>query len=68
MELTEIPVAKDGKRLWGSNHKLAILQQWQQEGLPLEEICRRYKLSAAQVRRWKRALVPRPYERGENMS
>ena len=56
MEIKEIPVTKDGKRLWGSHHKLAILQEWQQQGMPLEEVCRRYKLNAAQVRRWKRVL------------
>jgi len=40
---------------WSSEQKLTVLQEWQ-AGVPLEEICRKYAVSAAQMYRWKRSL------------
>lgn len=65
MENAVMPVSKNGKRLWKSEQKLAILQEWQQQGVPLEEICRRYSLNANQIYYWKKALDRGLKERGE---
>ena len=55
METMEMAVQKKGRRRWNSEKKLAVLQEWQQ-GVPLEELCRRHSLNASQVYLWKRAL------------
>ena len=57
METVLKPV-QDGrgrKRRWPAEQKLAVLQEWK-NGAPLEEVCRRYALNAAQMYRWKRSL------------
>jgi len=64
METVVMPVQKNGKRVWNSQQKLAILQEWQQ-GTPLEELCRRHSLNAAQLYRWKRALERGLKDQGE---
>ena len=38
------------KRQWSGEQKLTVLQEWQ-AGVPLEEICRRYAVNAAQMYR-----------------
>ena len=43
------------RRRWSGEQKLAVLQEWQ-TGVPLEEICRKYAVNAAQMYRWKRSL------------
>jgi transposase-like protein len=43
------------RRQWSSEQKLTVLQEWQ-TGVPLEEICRKYAVNAAQMYRWKRSL------------
>ena len=43
------------RRQWSSEQKLTVLQEWQ-AGVPLEEICRKYAVNAAQMYRWKRSL------------
>ena len=42
------------RRQWSSEQKLTVLQEWQ-AGVPLEEICRKYAVNAAQMYRWKRS-------------
>ena len=36
------------RRQWSSEQKLTVLQEWQ-AGVPLEEICRKYAVNAAQM-------------------
>src|SRR2546427_8716000 len=43
------------RRQWSGEQKLTVLQEWQAGG-PLEEICRKYAVNAAQMYRWKRSL------------
>lgn len=43
------------RRRWSGEQKLVVLQEWQ-TGVPLEEICRKYAVNAAQMYRWKRSL------------
>jgi transposase-like protein len=43
------------RRQWSGEQKLTVLQEWQ-TGVPLEEICRKYAVNAAQMYRWKRSL------------
>lgn len=43
------------RRRWSGEQKLTVLQEWQ-TGVPLEEICRKYAVNAAQMYRWKRSL------------
>ena len=50
METTMKPV-RDGRghrRRWSAEQKLTALQEWQ-TGIPLEEICRKYAVNAAQM-------------------
>ena len=57
METVLKPV-QDGrgrKRRVPAEQKLAVLQEWK-NGVPLEEVCRKYALNAAQMYRWKRSL------------
>ena len=66
METVLKPV-QDGrgrKRRWPAEQKLAVLQEWK-NGAPLEEVCRRYALNAAQMYRWKRSLEQGLKESGE---
>ena len=66
METAVRPV-QDGrsrKRRWPAEQKLAVLQEWK-NGAPLEEVCRRYGLNAAQMYRWKRSLEQGLKESGE---
>ena len=66
METAMKPV-QDGrsrKRRWPAEQKLAVLQEWK-NGVPLEEICRKYALNAAQMYRWKRSLEQGLKESGE---
>jgi transposase len=39
------------RREWRSEQKLTVLQAWQTE-VPVEEICRKYAVNAAQMYRW----------------
>ncbi len=57
METGVIPVQNGrGRRpRWSAEQKLAVLQEWK-NGVPLEEVCRKYALNAAQLYRWRRSL------------
>lgn len=64
---TAVKPVQDGrsrKRRWPAEQKLAVLQEWK-NGAPLEEVCRRYGLNAAQMYRWKRSLEQGLKESGE---
>ncbi len=52
------------KRRWPAEQKLTVLQEWK-NGAPLEEVCRKYSVNAAQMYRWKRSLDQRLKESGE---
>ncbi|TKS57971.1 MAG: hypothetical protein EWM72_03327 [Nitrospira sp.] len=52
------------RRRWSAEQKLTVLQEWQ-SGLPLEEICRKYAVNAAQMYRWQRSLDQGLKESGE---
>ncbi len=54
METAMKPV-RNGRRRWSAEQKLAVLQEWR-NGVPLEEVCRKYAVNAAQMYRWKRSL------------
>jgi transposase len=65
METTVMPAQNGRKRgRWSSEKKFAVLQEWQQ-GLPLEEVCRRHGLNAAQLYRWKKAMDRSLKDQGE---
>ena len=63
MEAVQTPVQRGAKRSWSPEKKMEILQEWQ-EGIPLEEVCRRHGIKAAQVYKWKRVLDQGLKERG----
>ena len=52
------------KRRWPAEQKLAVLQEWK-NGVPLEAVCRKYRVNAAQMYRWKRSLDQGLKESGE---
>ncbi len=58
------PNSRGRKRRMPAEQKLAILQEWK-NGVPLEEVCRKYGLNAAQMYRWKRSLDQGLKESGE---
>ncbi|MGH8003947.1 MAG: transposase [Limisphaerales bacterium] len=67
METTTLPVQPrkiSGKKRWDVEQKLAILREWK-EGLPVQEVCRRYGLHASQVYSWRRALERGLQNQGE---
>jgi transposase-like protein len=54
MEAVTMPVQSrkvTGRKRWDVEQKLAVLREWK-EGLPLQELCRRYGLHASQVYGW----------------
>jgi transposase-like protein len=56
METAIMPEQNGSRRgRWSSERKLVVLQEWQQ-GLPLEEVCRRHGINAAKLQRWKKAM------------
>lgn len=57
METAMKPVqnGRGRRRRWPAEQKLTVLQEWQ-TGVPLEEVCRKYGVNAAQMYRWKRSL------------
>jgi transposase-like protein len=63
METAMKPV-RNGRRRWSAEQKLAVLQEWR-NGVPLEEVCRKYGVNAAQMYRWKRSLDQGLKESGE---
>ena len=65
METTVLPVQNGRKRgRWSAEQKLAVLQEWHQ-GIPAEEVCRRYGLNASQLHRWKQAMDRGLKDQGE---
>ena len=66
METVMNPVqnGRGRRRRWSSEQKLTVLQEWQ-TGVPVEEICRKYAVNAAQMYRWKRSLDQGLKEPGE---
>ena len=55
---------RGGRRRWTPEQKLTGLQEWK-TGVPLEEVCRKYAVNAAQMARWKRSLDQGLKESGE---
>ena len=47
---------RNNRKSYSSEEKLAIVQEWKQQGVNLEEVCRKYGLHAHTLRNWKRAL------------
>lgn len=65
METTQVPVKQGRKRAqFGVEKKLAILQEWQQ-GVPIEELCRKYGFNAYLLHRWKQAMDRSLKDQGE---
>lgn len=52
------------RRQWSAEQKLTALQEWQ-TGIPLEPICRKDAVHAAQMYRWKRSFDQELKEPGE---
>jgi transposase-like protein len=59
-----VSAGRSRRRQWSGEQKLTVLQEWQ-TGVPLEEICRKYAVNAAQMYRWKRSLDQGLKEPGE---
>ena len=59
-----VPAGRGRRRRWSADQKLTAQQEWQ-TGIPLEEICRKYAMNAAQMYRWKRSLDQGLKEPGE---
>lgn len=65
METLIAPAQKLSKRRFlNSEQKMSILQEWK-NGLPLEEVCRKYGLSAQRMYRWRRIMERGLTEKGE---
>ena len=64
METTQTTVQRRPKRYWTAEKKLGILEEWR-NGIPTEELCRRYGIAASQISKWKRDLEQGLKERGE---
>lgn len=64
METAQAVGKKAGKRRWSPEKKLEIMEQWR-NGLPVEELSRRYSVSSAQLYKWKRDLEQGLKDRGE---
>jgi transposase-like protein len=66
MEATMKPIqnSRGRKGRWPAEQKLAVLQEWK-NGMPLEEVCRKYGVNAAQMYRWQRSLDQGLKESGE---
>lgn len=64
MDTAVKPVQSGRRRRWSAEQKLIVLQEWQ-TGIPLEEICRKYAMNAAQMYHWKRSLDQELKEPGE---
>jgi transposase-like protein len=66
METAGRPVhnGRGGRRRWTPEQRLTVLQEWK-TGVPLEEVCRKYTVNAAQMYRWKRSLDQGLREAGE---
>jgi transposase-like protein len=56
-----VQTGRGRRRRWSAEQKLIVLQEWQ-PGIPLEEICRKYAMNAAQMYRWKRSLDQSVFE------
>ena len=52
------------RRQWSGEQKLTVVPA-RQTGVPLEEICRKYAVNAAQIYRWTRSLDQGLKESGE---
>ncbi len=59
-----VQTGRGRRRRWSAEQKLTVLQEWQ-TGVPLEELCRKYAVNAAQMSRWKRSLDQGLKEPGE---
>ena len=59
-----VQTGRGRRRQWSAEQKLTVLREWQ-TGIPLEEICRKYAMNAAQMYRWKRSLDQGLKEPGE---
>ena len=56
--------SRGGRGWWPTEVKLAALQEWR-SGLPVEEVCRKFGMSAALLYRWKRTVEQGLKESGE---
>ena len=64
METAQNTVQRRPKRYWTAEKKLEILEEWR-NGIPTEELCRRYGVAASQISKWKGDLERGLKERGE---
>ena len=64
MEMAQTVVQKEGRRRWTPERKLEMMEQWR-NGLPLEELSRRYGVAASQMYKWRKDLELGLKDRGE---
>jgi transposase-like protein len=55
MEEMQVMVAKNGKRKWSPEQKLAIVGEFE-GGVNAEELCRKYNINKQMLYKWKRSL------------
>jgi len=68
MENSENTVQKGirtNRKFYTPEEKLAIVQEWKQGGVSLEEICRKHGIHALTVHKWKKSLERGLAEKGE---
>ena len=64
MEMAETVVQKEVRKRWTTERKLEIIEQWR-NGLPVEELSRRYGVAASQLYKWRRDVEQGLKDRGE---
>jgi len=64
METSESAVRGPQKRRWTSEQKLAIVQEWK-NGLPAEELGRKYGIAHSMLFRWRKKLEKSLSDHGE---
>lgn len=64
MEMVQNTAQKNGKRRWKPEDKLVLLEEWR-NGTPLEEVCRRHGVAAAQMYKWRRDVEKGLKDKGE---
>ena len=62
--MTQTVLQKEGRKRWTPERKLEIMEQWR-NGLPVEELSRRYGVAASQLYKWRRDLEQGLKDRGE---
>ena len=64
METSEVAVRGPQKRHWTTEQKLAIVQEWR-NGLPAEEVARKYGVSYSRIYVWRKKLEKSLSDHGE---